>query len=96
MPGIHELSIGFSILSGLVGLGLSALSVRAYRANRDPMMGFLTGGFTVFALKSFAVAASLATDTLEHQMLELIDAVGDLGAMVLIITPIFLLRDEKA
>lgn len=93
MVGIQTMSASFSVLSGIIGLTLLLLSLRAFRANRDPTMAFLTGAFTLFSLKSFFVAYSVGTGAVGHEVLELIDAVGDLGTILLMVAPTFLARE---
>lgn len=92
MVGMQTMSVGFSVISALVGLALVTLSLRAFGANRDPAMGFLTGAFTLFSLKSFFVAYSVGTGAVGHEVLELVDAVGDLGTVLLLVVPTFLTR----
>lgn len=88
MVGILELSAGFSALSGALGLTLLVFAVRAYRADRAPALAFVAGAFTVFTLKSLMVAYALWSGAIEHETLEFIDAVGDLGTILLLTLPV--------
>ena len=88
MVGIGEISVGFSIISGIIGVVLLSVAARAYRQDRTPALAFLAGAFTVFALKSFLVAYAVWSKTIEHEMLEFIDAVGDLGTIMLLAMPL--------
>lgn len=92
MVHITEISAGFMVISGILSLFLLVLAINAYRRTRSPSMGFLAGAFTLFALKSFLVGYSIWTGLIEHELLELVDAVGDLGAILLIVVPILLPR----
>lgn len=88
MVGIGEVSIGFSVISGIVGLALFVVAARAYRQDRTPAFAFVAAAFTVFSMKSFLVAYAVWSENIEHEMLEFIDAVGDLGTILLIAMPL--------
>ena len=88
MVHIVEISAGFSVLSGLIGMGLLIFATRAYLRTRETMFAFLTGAFMVFSFKAFLVAYALWTDAIEHEMLELVDAIGDLGTVALLLAPL--------
>jgi hypothetical protein len=89
------LSAGFSLLSGLIALGLLVFAVNAYRRSRDNSFAFLAGAFTLFAIKSFVVAFALWTNAITHPALEFVDAAGDLGTIFLILAPVFLRRSSE-
>lgn len=93
MVDITLVSTSFSVISGLVSLGLLALAIRGYQSTRDSAMGFLAGAFALFSAKSFLVAYSMYTALIPHHTLEFIDAVGDLGTILLITVPIFFVRE---
>lgn len=88
MVAIRELSIGISTLSGILGLLLLVVAVRAYRQSRTPALAFVAGAFTMFCLKSFLVAYSVSAAAIEHETLEFIDAAGDLGTILLLTLPL--------
>jgi hypothetical protein len=88
MVHIIEISAGFSVLSGLVGIGLLMFAIRAYLRTRETMFAFLTGAFMVFTFKALLVAYALWTDAIGHETLELIDAIGDLGTVALLLAPL--------
>lgn len=88
MVSIGQISIGFSVISGLVGLALFVVAARAYRQDRNPALAFVAGAFTVFALKSFFVSYAVASRSIEHEMLEFMDAVGDLATIMLLAMPL--------
>lgn len=94
MAHFIEVSAGFSILSGLIGIGLLVFAVRAYRRTRESMFLFLCGAFSLFTVKAFLVAYSLVTELIGHEVLELVDAVGDLGTIALLLAPLFAGRRE--
>lgn len=87
MVHIVEVSAGFSVLSGLIGLGLLIFAVRAYLRSRETMFAFLIGAFMVFSFKAFFVGYALWTGSIGHETLELLDAVGDLGTVALLLAP---------
>lgn len=87
MVHIVEVSAGFSVLSGFIGLGLLIFAVRAYLRTRETMFAFLIGAFMIFSFKAFLVAYALWTDAIGHETLELVDAVGDLGTVALLLAP---------
>jgi hydrogenase-4 membrane subunit HyfE len=86
--GILDLSVGFSLLGGLIAFGLLLVAVAAFRRHREPAFAFLIGAFTVFFLKSFLVAYSLKTEAIGHEYLEFVDSVGDVATLLLITLPI--------
>ena len=88
MVHITEVSAGFVFLSGLASLALVVLSVRAYQRTRDGKFGFLAGAFSVFTGKALLVSYSLYSGLIEHQLLELVDAIGDLATLFLILAPV--------
>lgn len=96
MLHIAEASAAFMGISGTISIVLLAIAVKAYRQTKDAAMVFLAGAFTLFALKSFLVGYSLLTGLIGHQTLELVDAVGDLGTILLIVVPVFLRRGRHA
>ena len=83
------LSAGFSFLSAAVSLFLLWMAIRVFARTRDPTMAFLTGAFSLFAFKSFIVGYALVTNAIQHDSLELMDAMGDLATLLLLVTPIF-------
>lgn len=83
-----QLSIGVSIASGAIALGLLVFGIRAYLRTRDPRMIFVAGAFFVFLVKSLLVAYGLFTGTPGHQDLELLDAIGDLTVLALLVAPL--------
>lgn len=93
MVNITLVSTSFSIISGIVALGLLALAIRGFRQTRDSAMGFLAGAFALFSAKSFLVAYSVYTHMIAHETLEFIDAIGDMGTILLIAVPIFFVRE---
>ena len=95
MVDVSSWSSGFSLASGLISLGLVGFALNAFRRFGDPAMGFVTGAFTVFAVKSFLVAYSLFADLIAHELLELVDTVGDLATVLLLVAP-FLLPPRDA
>ena len=82
------LSVGFSVLSGFIAVGLLAFAVRAYNRTRDPNFVFVMGAFTVFGLKSFFVAWAVSSHSVGHEVLELFDAIGDLATVALLLGPL--------
>lgn len=88
MIGIRELSVGFSAISGVLGLLLLGIAVRAYRQARTPALAFVAGAFTMFSLKSLLVAYGIQTNSIAHETLEFIDAVGDLATILLLTLPL--------
>lgn len=88
MVAIGQLSVGISALSGTLGLVLLVVAIRAYRQLRTPALAFVAGAFTVFCLKSFLVAYAVSTQAIEHESLEFIDALGDLGTILLLTLPL--------
>lgn len=82
-------SKAFLVLSGVVSLVLVTLATLAYRRTRATALSFVAGAFTLFAAKSFFVAYSLQSDVVAHELLELMDAIGDLGTVLLLVAPIF-------
>lgn len=89
MVHITDLSTAFLLVSGFIALGLLAVAIMGYRRTREPSMAFLAGAFTLFAAKSFLVAYAIRTGLIEHELLELVDAIGDLGTVLLILVPVF-------
>jgi hypothetical protein len=85
-------SAGVSVLSGLVSVALLIMAVRSRRATGTRGLGWLAAAFTVFAVKSFVVAASLMFDLIGHESLELVDAIGDLATILFIVVPVLLHR----
>lgn len=94
MTHIVEISAGFSAMSGLIGLALLVFAARAYLRTRESAFAFLMGAFMVFALKAFLVAFALWTDSIGHETLELLDAIGDLATVGLLMAP-FLFAERK-
>lgn len=88
MVHIVEVSAGFSVLSGLIGLGLLVFASRAYLRTRETTFAFLMGAFTIFSFKAFLVGYALWTNAIGHETLELVDAIGDLGTMALLLAPL--------
>lgn len=89
MVNIHELSASFMAVSTLVAISLLFLAIKAYRQSRDPSLAFVGAAFTLFSVKSLIVGYALLTGSIQHTYLELVDAVGDLGTVVLFVIPIF-------
>ena len=89
MVHVTELAAAVSAISGILSLGLVVFAVRAYRRTRSSQMAFLVGAFMLFSAKAFLVAYSIMTGLIEHEVLELVDAIGDMGTMFLILVPIF-------
>jgi len=71
-----------------LSLVLLVVAIRAYRVDRAPALAFVAGAFMVFTFKSFLVAYAVWSGAIEHEMLEFIDAVGDLGTIVLLTMPV--------
>lgn len=88
MVHVEDISVGFLLASGILGLILLAFSVNAYRRLRDSHMAFVAGAFTVFTIKSFLVAYGLKSGAMEHQLLELVDAIGDMATVLLFVLPL--------
>lgn len=94
MVHVQDLSAGFSLLSGLIAFFLFSLAARAYSRERDRAYGLLASAFFLFGTKSFIVAYAVWTGAIEHQLLELVDAIGDLGTILLIAMPLILPRPQ--
>jgi hypothetical protein len=88
MLGIGEISVGFSVTSGLLGIVLFVVAARAYRHERTPALAFVAGAFVMFALKSLLVAYAVYSSSIEHEMLEFMDAVGDMATILLLTMPL--------
>ena len=88
MVHAHDIAFAVSVLSGLISLGLLTFAIRAYRRSQEGALAFVAGAFTVFAIKSFVVAYALRTGVVEHELLELIDAIGDLATIFFFLVPI--------
>jgi hypothetical protein len=88
MVSMTNLSVGFSVLSALISIGLLGLAVGALRGTRNPNLGFLVAAFAVFALKSLIVAYAIWTEAIAHETLELVDGAGDLITVLLIASPL--------
>jgi len=89
MVGATGLSVAFSALSGLIALFLAVLALRGRRSRPPGSLDFVAAAFALFAIKSFVVAYALDTDAIGHSSLELLDAMGDLGALLLLAMPVF-------
>ena len=83
------LSAGFSFVSCAISVFLLGMAIRVFARTRDPTMAFLTGAFSLFAFKSFIVGYAVLTNAIEHDSLELVDAMGDLATVLLLVTPLF-------
>lgn len=90
---ITHISAGFMFLSTLVSITLLAIALRAYREYRERSMLFLAAAFTVFTVKSVLVGTSLLFNLVAHESLELVDAMGDLATILLIVAPLFFMRE---
>ena len=89
MYHLRDVSTSVSLTSALISLFLLGLALSAYRRTRDAAFAFLTGAFTIFSLKSIFVAYAVWSGDVEHDVVELMDAVGDLATVLLLVTPIF-------
>jgi hypothetical protein len=95
MVHITEVSAGFMFLSGVVSLLLLSLSIKGYRRSKNPAMAFVAGAFSIFAIKSFFVGYAILARAVEHESLELIDAIGDLATILMFVFPIFWPRADS-
>lgn len=89
MVHVADLSAGFMFISGVVSLGLMVFAMKAYGRSRNAALAYVAGAFTVFALKSFFVGYALVTESVEHDTLELMDAIGDMATILLFVVPVF-------
>lgn len=89
MAAFTVVSAGFMFLSSAISVLLLVLALRAHSLTRDASMRFLAAAFALFTAKSLLVGISLWVDLLDHEVLELVDAVGDLGTVLLIVLPLF-------
>jgi len=89
MLDAHSVSFGFLIVSGLLSLGLLGFAIRGFRRSHESGLAFVAGAFTIFAIKSFLVAYALRTGSIEHERLELVDAMGDLATVLIFVAPLF-------
>lgn len=85
---IHVWVISALGLSAAASVFLLVFAFRAYRKSRDANMAFVAGAFTLFLLKGALVAYSLHVSLIQHEVLELVDAIGDLGTVFLLVIPI--------
>jgi len=90
MVHIHEVSAGFMLLSAIIGATLMGFAIGSYRRSHLPGLAFVAGAFFLFTLKSLIVGYSLYSGAIGHEHLELVDAIGDLGTVLLFLVPFWL------
>lgn len=71
----------------LVSLTLTTLTWIAYNRTQHPKVRYVAGAFLVHTVKSTIVAIGLATSSIEHQVLEVIEACFDLAMVILLFLP---------
>ncbi len=86
---LNTVVVTFLVGGALLSAVLLVFAVRSFTRTRDPSMAFVAGAFTMFMLKDALVAYSLQTGLIPHETLELVDATGDLGTVLLLVIPIF-------
>lgn len=96
MVHIHEVSAGFMLLSAILGATLMGFAIGSYRRSHVAGLAFVAGAFMLFTIKSAFVGYAIYTRSIGHEDLELIDAVGDLGTVVLFLVPFLLPRRSPA
>lgn len=89
VPHISGFVAAFLWSSAALSVLLVAFAVRAYRRGRNPDMAFVASAFVLFMLKDALVAYSLQSGLIPHETLELVDAAGDLGTVLLLVLPLF-------
>ena len=80
------------IIVSIVSLALSAILWIASNRVGNPKIRWVSMGFFVMGLKSVVIAAVIAFSLLEHELIELVDGLFDLLAVVLVGAP-FLMRE---
>lgn len=77
------------IFVGLLSLNLFIIGILSYKRTKDIRLLSISLAFGVFFLKNLITAISLQTGYIPHGDLELVGALFDLLAMMLLLLPIF-------
>ena len=80
------------IIVSIISLALAAQLWVASNPVGNPKIRWVSGGFFVLGIKSVVIASVIAFSVLEHELIELVDGVFDLLAVLLVAAP-FLMRD---
>lgn len=83
-------SVTISLVAAISFLIALGLWVAANRVG-NPKIRWVSAGFFAMAFKSVLIAAAIGTGFLQHEIVELVDAVFDLLAVTLVAAP-FLMR----
>lgn len=84
-------AVTITIVAAISFLIAVAIWVAAIRVG-NPKIRWIAAGFFVMAAKSVLIAFALGTGFLQHEIIELVDAVFDLLVVVLVAAP-FLMKD---
>lgn len=83
----HPFATGSLIAVAVLSAVLAALAYRAYLATgRRPLL-FVMGAFFLFAVKGGLTAWALATDSIGHEVLEVVGGGFDLAIVLLLVAP---------
>lgn len=83
----HPLSVLIVLAVGVVSAALAIMGALAARRTGDNKLWFVTAAFLVFAAKGFLTSLSLWKDLIGHEDLEMVGAVMEFTAVILLVAP---------
>lgn len=76
------------LLVAAISIALGVIASRAVARTGNKKLWYLMAAFAVLALKGLLVAFALFTEAIEHQHLELVSSLFDLGVVTLLVLPL--------